>query len=128
MLNPIQDLPDGVTGVLAGGRVTKHDYQAVLRPMLEDAAASGEPLRLLYAFRDEFEGFTPEAAWEDANLAFEHLDDVERCAVVSDHAWVRKVSQIADALTPAHVRTFPCDDWDDAVSWLSDQEVDSISS
>ena len=127
MLKPIQDLPEGVFGVLAQGTVTKHDYQAVLRPLLESAEAEGSPVRLLYAFGDRFEGLTPAAAWEDANLAFEHLEDVQRCAVVSDLTWVRTISQIADAVAPARVRTYDCDAWDDAVEWLA-EEPDSSSS
>lgn len=122
MMKPIQDLPEGVSGIVAQGTVTKHDYRAVLRPMLETAASAGEPIRLLYVFGDEFEGFTPGAAWEDVNLAFDHLRDVERCAVVSDGAWVKAASQLMGALMPTKVRKFEPGHWDEAVDWLGSRE------
>lgn len=118
MLESITDLPDDVTGVRARGTVTKHDYEAVLRPILERADAEGHPIRLLYVFADDFEGFTAAAAWEDVNLAFDHIDDVERCAVVTDSTWMNAASQLAGALTPKRVRSFDPDGRDDAVAWL----------
>lgn len=119
MLEPIQSLPAGVTGVRARGTVTKHDYEAVLRPLLERAETTGQPVRLLYVFGSDFESFTAAAAWEDANLAFDHLDDVERCAVVSDRTRVSAASQLAGALTAARVRRFDSDGRDAAVAWLA---------
>lgn len=90
MLELIQSLPAGVTGIRARGTVTKHDYEAVLKPLLEQAETTGRPVRLLYVFGSDFESFTAAAAWEDVNLAFAHVDDVERCAVVSGRTWVRR--------------------------------------
>ncbi|MDX1648116.1 MAG: STAS/SEC14 domain-containing protein [Longimicrobiales bacterium] len=123
----IQDLPRGISGVIAQGKVTKHDYEATLRPLLKRAEISEEPLRLLYAFHQDFEGFTPDGAWEDVRLAFDHLDDVERCAVVADEGWIERASQLAGALTPLQVRKFSSDEWDDAVAWLA-QDSGSNSS
>lgn len=119
MLEIIHGLPDGVTGVRARGTVTRYDYQAVLRPLLEGAETSGRPIRLLYVFAGDFERFTTSAAWEDVTLAFDHADDVERCAMVSDRTRVRVASQLAGGLTPAHVRRFDADRRDDAVAWLA---------
>ena len=127
MLTVIQNLPTGIHGVMARGTVTKHDYEATLRPLLEHAEATDEPLRLLYAFAPDFEGFTPEGAWEDVNLAFDHLDNVERCAVLTDRTWINAASQLAGALTPVQVKKFDRDEWDEAVKWLS-QDAGSNSS
>ena len=118
MLKPISDLPPGITGVSAHGTVTKHDYRATLRPILENAEASDTPVKLLYAFGRDFEGFTPEAAWEDVRLAFEHLRNVERCAIVSDETWMKAASQLVGALTSARARSFGPEAWDEAVDWL----------
>lgn len=120
MLESISNLPGDVAGVQARGTVTKHDYQAVLRPILDRADAEGRPIRLLYVFADDFEGFTQAAAWEDVNLAFDHLDNIERCAVVSDTTWMKAASQLAGALTPGRVRRFDPDGRDDAVAWLAE--------
>lgn len=128
MLKPIQDLPRGISGIIARGTVTKHDYEATLRPILRRAEAEKEPVRLMYVFGPDFEGFTPAAAWEDVNLAFEHMEDFERCAVVSERRWVKAASQLAGALTPARVREFAPAEWDEAVAWLKPQDPDSSSS
>ena len=119
MLQLIQDVPDGVTGVMARGTVTKRDYEATLRPALKRAEATNRPIRLLYAFGEDFEGFSPDGAWEDLNVAFDHLDDVERCAVVASEAWVKAASKLAGALTPLQVKEFSRDEWDDALGWLT---------
>ena len=127
MLTVINDLPAGIQGVMARGTVTKQDYEAILRPMLESAEADDRKLRLLYAFSEDFKGFTPEGAWEDVNLAFDHLDNVARCAVVTDGGLVGAASQLAGALTPAQVKKFDRDEWDEAVRWLT-RDPDSNSS
>ena len=42
MLTPLTDLPAGVVGFEASGRLEEKDYVDVLQPALQQAAADGE--------------------------------------------------------------------------------------
>lgn len=48
MLETLRDLPPGVTGVRAVGRVSREDYERTFEPLLDDARRDGRRLRLLY--------------------------------------------------------------------------------
>lgn len=90
MIDRLRDLPAGVDGVGARGKVTKEDYERVLQPILDEARSQGRRIRLLYHFGPEFDGFTAGGAWEDARLGLRYLRLFERCAIVSDIGWVRE--------------------------------------
>jgi SpoIIAA-like len=92
VLTLIEDLPEGVVGVAARGKVTSEDYEQVLVPAVEAAGAkSGDgKMRLLYVLGHEFPGCTAGAAWEDTKLGLGHLGTWERVAVVGDADWLRR--------------------------------------
>lgn len=71
MIEPLEDLPEGVIGFEAVGEIHASDYKEVLRPALERAAAA-EGIRLVYVLGDRFEGYSSGASWQDSKLAFEH--------------------------------------------------------
>jgi hypothetical protein len=118
MLQRIQDLPPGLCGVRAQGRVTRQDYEEVLIPLLEEARRDGDRIRFLYRFGPEFEGFTGGAAFEDARVGMQYLRLFERCAIVSDLPWIRKSSRFVGSLLPCPVRVFGDQEGDAAVAWL----------
>lgn len=119
MLERVQDLPAGIYGIRATGKVSKQDYDRVVAPLLEEARRDGKRIRLLYHFAPEFSGFTAGGAWEDAEIGLRYLRLFERCAVVSDKDWVRGTSRVAGALLPCPVKVFREQERDDAVAWLS---------
>ena len=43
MIERIDDVPAGVIGIRASGKLTKDDYESVLEPALKEAVDSGEP-------------------------------------------------------------------------------------
>ena len=117
MLQPIENLPAGIVGVRAKGRVKAHDYADVLEPIVREATGSGRPVKLLYHLGPEFDGFTPGAALEDARVG---LRQFQRCAIVSEELWVRASSRLAGALFPCQLKVFRGDTWDAALSWLTE--------
>jgi hypothetical protein len=119
MIERVRDLPEGVDGLRATGMVTKDDYERVLQPILDEARSQGRRIRLLYHFGAEFEGFTPGGAWADARLGLHYLRLFERCAIVSDIAWVRESSRLVGAMMPCPVRVFANAEWQGALDWLS---------
>jgi hypothetical protein len=119
MIERLHDLPAGVDGLRAKGKVTREDYERVLQPILEEARSQGRRIRLIYQFGPEFEGFTAGGAWEDARLGLRYLRLFERCAIVSDVAWVRESSRLVGAMMPCPVRVFSNEQWQEALAWLA---------
>ncbi len=100
MLETIHDLPPGVEGLKAVGKITKDDYDEVVEPLLDDARREGRRMRFLYELGTEFDGFTPSAAWEDAKVGLRAMRLFDGCAVVSDVGWIRDTSQVAGFMMP----------------------------
>lgn len=119
MLERLKDLPAGVVGISAKGKVTKDDYTGLVHPMLEEARREGKRLRFLYELGAEFTGFTAGAAWQDARLGMQYLRLFERCAVVTDVAWVRESVEVATPMMPCPVRVFGATERQAALTWLA---------
>ena len=118
MLEKLSDVPEGIIGVKAIGKLTREDYEKVLEPLLDGARREGRRLRLLYQVGPEFEGFTAGAAWEDAKLGLRSLRSFAGCAVVSDRDWIRESTRIAGLLLPCPVQVFSNRERDKAIEWL----------
>lgn len=118
MLDRLHQLPEGIDGLRARGKVTKADYDEVFHPLVDEARREGRKIRLLYEFGPEFDGFSLGAAWEDARIGVQHLRRFERCAVVSDYDWVRDGARLIGALWPCPVKAFAGDEFQQAVDWL----------
>jgi len=118
MLERLQDLPAGVDGVKAVGKVSKEDYERVFEPLLDGARREGRRIRLLYQVGPEFEGFSPGAAWEDAKLGLASLRLFDGLAVVTDLGWIRESTRIVGFVMPCPVRVFGNDRLAEAAEWL----------
>jgi hypothetical protein len=126
MLEPIRDLPDGLCGLRASGRVASGDYDRVARPLLERARHRGERVRLLYELAPGFEGFAPAAAWHDLRLGTRHVRRLERCAVVTDQDWAHGALPAVAALLPCPVKVFGHDQRAQAIDWLRHAPVRTV--
>jgi hypothetical protein len=118
MLEKLENLPAGIEGLKAVGRVTKADYERVLEPMLDDARREGRRVRFLYQAGTEFDGFTPGAAWEDAKLGLRALRMFDGCAIVSDVDWIRDSAPLVAFMLPFPVRVFGNEERGRAIEWL----------
>jgi hypothetical protein len=118
MLERLQDLPGGIDGVKAVGRVSREDYERVFEPLIDGARREGRRIRLLYQVGPEFEGFSAGAAWEDAKLGLASLRLFEGCAVVTDIGWIRESTRLAGFLMPCPVRVFGNSQREEAQAWL----------
>jgi hypothetical protein len=121
MLTLIEDLPEGVVGVEAQGKVTSEDYERVLVPAVEAARAkSGDGrVRLLYVLGHELPDYTAGAAWEDAKLGLGHLRSWERIAIVGDADWLRRAVGGLGWLMPGEIKAFGLKELDSAREWVS---------
>ena len=118
MLERLKDLPHGIDGVTAVGKVSKEDYEGIFEPLLDEARREGRRIRFLYHFGPDFESFTPGAAWQDAKIGLGSLRLFEGCAIVSDVGWIRESARLVGFLMPCPVKVFGNQERAQAVEWL----------
>lgn len=117
MLEPLENLPDGVIGFRAVGTVEPDDYKNVLDPAV-DAATDGA--RLVYVLDDDFDRYELGAYLEDAKLGMTHsLKIWKRVAIVTDHDWIKHSLALFAGLMPGKVKLFSPDELDAAVVWAA---------
>jgi SpoIIAA-like len=117
VITEIEGLPDGVIGFEASGKIAAEDYRDVILPALEEAAKTGD-VRFLIVMRD-FDGMTGGAIWQDLKVGIDHLRAWKRIALVTDIEWMIHLTHLFGWMTPGETRTFPLDQRDQAVEWLS---------
>ena len=118
MIELIQNLPDGVVGIEAVGKVTSEDYAAVT-PAIERALATREKIRLIHVLGGRFTGFTAGGLWQDGKLGLSHATSFERIAVVTDLDSVRTLVRAGGWSAPGEMRLFSNAARDEAVAWVS---------
>ena len=117
MLNEMPDLPPGVIGFEASGKLRAEDYRDTLLPALQRAAAGGE-VRIVIVI-PKFEGFSGGAMWQDLKMGVEHWSAWKRIALVTDIEWMVHGTEWFGWMTPGEVRHFPLADRDAAVEWAA---------
>ncbi|MDE1464975.1 STAS/SEC14 domain-containing protein [Spartinivicinus poritis] len=118
MLELIPNLPDNLIGVIAKGKVTGHDYDAILIPIIEDKINSHGKVRLLYQLGEEFEGFDLQALWDDAKLGVKHFKAWEKVAIVTNLKWIRHAVQMIGFLIPGEYKIFENHQFNEAKAWV----------
>lgn len=118
MIEVLNFLPRDVIGVAAHGKVSKSDYEETLTPLLKEAHDAGRKVRFLYQLGPDFKGYSAGAVWDDLRVGMRYLRLFDRCAVVSDAAWLKRSTHVASFIMPCPVRVFANDHVQDAVAWL----------
>jgi len=119
MLEKLKDLPNGIDGLKAVGKISKEDYEQVFVPLLDQARQHGRRIRFLYEFGPEFESFTPGAAWQDAKIGLHDMRLFDGCAIVTDLVWIRETTRLAGFFMPCPVRIFGDCEKGKAIEWLN---------
>ena len=117
MIEELNDMPAGVIGFEASGKLRAEDYRDVVLPALERAAATGE-VRFVIIMRD-FGGMSGGALWQDLKVGFEHLRAWKRIALVTDIDWMRHMTDLFGWMTPGETKTFALAQRDEAVEWAA---------
>jgi hypothetical protein len=117
MIEQLVDMPEGVIGFEASGKLHAEDYRDVLLPAVEAAAAQGE-LRVLLVIT-EFDGLTGGGLWQDLKMGVEHLRGWRRIALVTDIEWMTHLTAMFGWMTPGEVRHFRLSERDAATAWVS---------
>ena len=121
MIERIEDLPDGVIGLRASGKLSKADYTDVLEPALKEATASGEA-RVLFVLPD-FDGLEAGAWIEDVRtgLRAEIADRSKwkKLAFVCGVDWVTQAMRAFSWAMPGELGVYGMDQLDEAREWVA---------
>ena len=118
MLEQLTDLPDGVIGFTAVGKMHSNDYKDVLIPAIDAALERGEDIRIVLIF-PTFDGLSAGAMWEDLKMGVEHLTRWKRIALVTDIDWMIHVTHLFGWLTPGEMKHFPLGEREAAIAWAA---------
>jgi SpoIIAA-like len=119
MIEPLDEMPDGVLGFRAVDEVEAEDYQRVLRPAIEAAIEAHGKVRFVYLLGPAFDEYEGGAMLEDAKLGVEHPFSFERVAIVTDAAWAKPAMRAFSVLWPGVFRAFPVAELEDAKAWAA---------
>jgi hypothetical protein len=121
MIERIEQMPAGVIGLRAQGKLSKGDYVGVLEPALREGVESGE-LRLVFLLTG-FDGLEPGAWPEDFKTGLRTwLRDHaawRRFALVTDSEWVAKAMRMFAWLAPGEVEVFEPEALEQAKRWAA---------
>ena len=117
MIKELSDMPAGVIGFEASGKLRAEDYRDVVLPALERAAAAGQ-VRFVIVMRD-FDGMSGGALGQDLKVGAEHFRAWKRIALVTDIDWMKQMTSLLGWMTPGEVKTFPLAQRDEAVEWAA---------
>ena len=123
MIEPIEDMPDGVLGFKITGEVTRADYDDVLMPPIRKAIESGARVRALTQIGPGFEGYDKGAVWEDVKAGavwgVGRHSSWECIAVVTDERKIRKLASMFGWMSPGELKTFKLDELEEAKAWAA---------
>jgi len=117
MIKELSDMPSGVIGFEASGKMRAEDYRDVVLPALERAAAAGE-VRFVIVMPD-FDGMSGGALWQDLKVGVEHFRAWKRIALVTDIEWMKHMTSLFGWMTPGEVKTFPLAQQGEAIEWVA---------
>jgi len=123
MVERLEQMPEGVMGFRATGKLTREDYRDVLIPPIREAVNGDGGIRLLFELGPGFEGYEPGALVEDAKadlqLGVGKRSAWERIAVVTDVGWARRAIEFFGWMTPGESRVFSLGERDRAEEWVA---------
>jgi hypothetical protein len=121
MIERMDDVPSGVIGLRASGKLTKEDYRQALEPALKEAMDSGEA-RVVFVLTD-FDGIEPGAWLDDVKTGLRvelgNRKAWRRLAVVTDVDWVGTAMQLFAWAMPGELEVYDLDELEEAKSWAA---------
>ena len=120
MLRQIDDMPPDTIGFEGSGEVEDDDWEHVAEPVLREALAKADKLRLLYLLGPGVEEIEGDAVGAGAKFQARHATSLERVAVVSDEDWVRPALATLSFLLPGQAKGFRVADLAAAKTWLAE--------
>ncbi|MCB1562924.1 MAG: STAS/SEC14 domain-containing protein [Alphaproteobacteria bacterium] len=109
-------------GVITG-KLEKEDYDLFV-PEAERLIEQYGKIRVIAELVD-FKGWSAGALWEECKLAYHHLKDVERMAMVGDKTWEKGIAIFMKPFVGAKLRYFDVSERQAALEWIQDGLAES---
>jgi hypothetical protein len=113
------DSPDSVLAFEAVGKLERSDYRDVLDRAVQTMIQERGEVRFVYVLGDQFEGFSVGAGLEDAKLGLDAHSKWKRCAIATNHDWVRHALSMFGWMFPGEVKVFDSADVPAAIAWAA---------
>lgn len=120
----LEGYPPDVMAIAAHGRIMRSDYEDVLIPEFRERLTFEEKVKVLLIFGDDFEGYSPGAAWDDARFGLLFMGDIAALAVVTDVDWLRRAVKAFAPFMPSPVAVFETGEVQAARDWLDSHRTD----
>ena len=126
MIEQLTDLPPGVLGFRASGKIGSAEYREMMKPIY-DALERGEKLNIYFELAGDFHGLDLGALWQDMKAAgsvgLMHRSSWQRMALVTDEDWVRHGASAFGWLAPGELKLFEPPEADAARAWVGEGAV-----
>ena len=109
-------IEENVVYTIATQKLTKEDYNEII-PLLEEAIRNFGKIGWYFEMQN-FDGWTPEAAWKDMNFDFSNNENLKKVAMVGDKDWEKLITQIMKPFTQADIKYFDLEDKNKAKTWI----------
>ena len=119
MIEVLPESQGNLLAIRAAGKLTDSDYREVLIPRLETIIREHGKARLLLDMGEEFLGWEPAAAWDDARFGLAHRNDFEKMCVVGGPGWVDWSLKIGALFIGGELKNFPAGAREEALHWVS---------
>jgi hypothetical protein len=120
MIEEMQDMPAGVSGIRISGRVTAEDFHQ-FKPTL-DRMLDSDDIRFVEVIGSDYEGFGPGGLLADIKQGFStlrHIRAFKRTAVVTDKEWIIHAMHAMAWMIPGEVELFGLDQLEAAKQWAA---------
>jgi hypothetical protein len=123
VIEQLTDLPSGILGFRASGKITSDEYRQMIEPIYA-ALERHDKLNIYFELGDDFSGLDLGALWQDVRAAgsvgLKHRSSWQRMALVTDKDWVRHGASAFGWLAPGELRLFSLSERDAARAWVAE--------
>ncbi|BBX45873.1 STAS/SEC14 domain-containing protein [Mycobacterium cookii] len=127
MIDVLQNMPEGVTGIRVSGRLCGDDLRE-FKPAM-DSLVKDDEIRIVEVIASDYEGFGPGGLAEDLKLGlgalFKHHSAFKRIAVVTDKEWAVHMLHALAWMVPGELELFGLDELEQAKQWAAGTEPTS---
>lgn len=118
MISISADSGGNIVVLEALGKLTDSDYREILIPRLEAIIREHGKARVLFNMGDNFHGWEPAAAWDDARFGLAHRNDFEKFAIVGGPKWVEWGMKLGALFMSGETRSFDSRHLHEGLAWI----------
>lgn len=125
MVGPVERLPRRVRGCRVWGTLTRHEYDTLVLPVLQEAVSEDDEIRYVLQVGPGFDGVEAGVSWEDAKEGVRRIaldPRWHRTAIVTEVESILRAIALFGWLTPGDIETFDLDELQDAINWAADRQ------